>query len=102
MKQSTSILLSIIVIVVASFTIHDATDKALPLKNTRPNIIIILADSLGDHKLLPVQGISFLPALKNEKYTGHDVLCNEHFGAKYIRENGNWLPGVMIHGIYII
>jgi len=45
--------------------------------------------SYNGHELLPVQGISFLPVLKNEKYNGHDVLCNEHFGAKYIR-NGEW------------
>lgn len=39
------------------------------------------------HSILPVQGISFLPVLKGEKIAGHNMLCNEHFGAKYIRYN---------------
>lgn len=43
----------------------------------------------NDHKLLPMQGISFLPVLENKKYNDHYVLCNEHFGAKYIRQ-GEW------------
>lgn len=38
------------------------------------------------HKLLPMQGISFLPVLKKENYNGHTVLYNEHFGAKYTRD----------------
>ncbi|SFQ23592.1 arylsulfatase [Parafilimonas terrae] len=46
-------------------------------------------ETYNGHAILPVQGISFLPVLKDEKYTGHDVLCNEHFGAKYIRK-GEW------------
>ena len=46
-------------------------------------------NAYNGHKLLPIQGISFLPVLKNENYTGHDVLCNEHYGAKYIRQ-GEW------------
>ncbi len=39
-------------------------------------------------KLLPVQGISFLPVLKGEQRDGHAVLYNEHYGAKYIRYQG--------------
>ncbi|MFT4153846.1 arylsulfatase [Parafilimonas sp.] len=46
-------------------------------------------ETYNNHKLLPVQGISFLPVLQHEKYNGHDILCNEHYGAKYIRQ-GEW------------
>ena len=41
------------------------------------------------HVLLPVQGISFLPVLQHENYNGHNILCNEHYGAKYVRQ-GEW------------
>lgn len=41
----------------------------------------------NSHALLPIQGISFLPVLENKKYNGHAILCNEHFGAKYIRQD---------------
>ena len=37
------------------------------------------------HALLPMQGISFLDVLENKKTSDHRMLCNEHFGAKYIR-----------------
>jgi arylsulfatase len=40
------------------------------------------------HQLLPVQGISFLPVLKANAMDGHAVLCNEHYGASYIRYEG--------------
>ena len=40
------------------------------------------------HLLLPMQGISFLPVLKGNTASGHAVLCNEHYGARYIRYEG--------------
>ena len=38
------------------------------------------------HVILPVQGISFLPVLQGNQEVGHNELYNEHFGARYIRE----------------
>jgi arylsulfatase len=40
------------------------------------------------HPLLPVQGMSFLPVLKGDAMDGHALLCNEHYGARYIRYEG--------------
>lgn len=39
----------------------------------------------NEHTLLPMQGISFLDVLENRKTSDHRMLCNEHYGAKYIR-----------------
>jgi len=36
----------------------------------------------------PMMGISLVPAFRSVKAQGHDMLCNEHFGAKYIRKGG--------------
>lgn len=43
-------------------------------------------NTYNGHILLPMQGISFLPVLKKENYNGHTILYNEHFGAKYVRD----------------
>ena len=40
------------------------------------------------HTIKPMQGISLLPVLKGEQRTGHEVLFNEHYGAKYVRYEG--------------
>ena len=40
------------------------------------------------HELLPMQGISFLPVLQDKQCERHAILCNEHYGAKYIRYEG--------------
>lgn len=37
------------------------------------------------NKITPVQGISLVPLLKGKKQEGHDVLFNEHYGAKSVR-----------------
>jgi len=39
--------------------------------------------------IVPMQGISLKPVLLNKSMRGHAILCNEHFGAKYIR-NDRW------------
>ena len=36
-----------------------------------------------------MQGVSLVPAFKSSKAVGHRLLCNEHFGARYVRE-GEW------------
>ncbi|MFC4871057.1 arylsulfatase [Negadavirga shengliensis] len=36
----------------------------------------------------PVQGISFAPVLKGEQKETHETLFNEHFGTRYVREDG--------------
>src|SRR5215204_6134191 len=46
MKKITFIILPIAIVVFTAFTIHKQ-DEALPGKDSRPNIIIILADDLG-------------------------------------------------------
>jgi len=48
----------------------------------------IYPSQYNGHQLLPVQGISFLPVLKANAIDGHAVLCNEHYGARYIRYEG--------------
>jgi arylsulfatase len=40
-------------------------------------------------QIIPMQGISLKPVLLNKSMQGHAMLCNEHFGAKYIR-NDQW------------
>ncbi len=40
------------------------------------------------HKISDLQGISLLPILEGEQRKGHDMLFNEHIGAKYVRSNG--------------
>jgi len=37
------------------------------------------------NKILPMQGISLAPAFKGKESKGHQVLFNEHFGARYVR-----------------
>ncbi|HMF73508.1 MAG TPA: sulfatase/phosphatase domain-containing protein, partial [Flavitalea sp.] len=37
------------------------------------------------NKILPMQGISLAPAFKGKQSKGHQVLFNEHFGARYVR-----------------
>jgi len=41
------------------------------------------------HKILPMQGISLVPALKNKVVPGHSELFNEHIKARYARM-GDW------------
>ncbi|MBW8682798.1 arylsulfatase [Chitinophaga rhizophila] len=40
-------------------------------------------------QIVPMQGISLKPVLHNKTMRGHTILCNEHFGARYIR-SGQW------------
>ncbi len=42
-----------------------------------------------DKPVPPMMGISLVPAFQNRKSKGHDVLFNEHFGARYVR-SGEW------------
>lgn len=39
--------------------------------------------------IIPQQGISLVPAIKGNAIAGHDLLFNEHYNAKYVRE-GDW------------
>jgi arylsulfatase A-like enzyme len=39
--------------------------------------------------IMPMQGVSLVPAFRSVKARGHALLCNEHFGARYVRE-GEW------------
>jgi arylsulfatase A-like enzyme len=39
--------------------------------------------------ITPMQGVSLVPSFKSAKARGRNVLCNEHFGARYVRE-GQW------------
>lgn len=41
------------------------------------------------HAITPSTGVSLLPAFEGKKEAGHDVLYNEHFNARYVRE-GDW------------
>ncbi len=36
----------------------------------------------------PEQGLSLVPVLEGKAGKGHEELCNEHYGARYIRYNG--------------
>jgi arylsulfatase len=40
------------------------------------------------HNIKPFHGKSLLPAFTSASATGHDILFNEHFGARYVRWNG--------------
>ena len=37
------------------------------------------------NKIIPMQGLSLLPVFKGLQRKGHEVLFNEHFGARYVR-----------------
>jgi len=41
------------------------------------------------HAIKPMQGLSLTSAFKNKNATGHNVLFNEHYGARYVR-SGEW------------
>jgi len=41
------------------------------------------------HAITPSTGVSLLPAFEGKKAAGHDVLYNEHFNARYVRD-GDW------------
>lgn len=41
------------------------------------------------NEIVPVQGLSLLPVLQGKQREGHEMLFNEHFGAKYAR-SGDW------------
>lgn len=44
--------------------------------------------SYKGHKIMPMQGISLVPALKNNVVAGHEVLFNEHLNSRYARIDG--------------
>lgn len=44
--------------------------------------------SYKGNSVKPLQGMSFVPALTGKNAAGHAVLFNEHFGAKYVRQEG--------------
>jgi arylsulfatase len=46
-------------------------------------------EKYNNHDITPVQGLSLVPVLQGNQREGHDVLFNEHFGAKYAR-SGDW------------
>ncbi len=46
-------------------------------------------ENYNGNTITPVQGLSLLPILKGEDRPGHDMLFNEHYGAKYAR-SGAW------------
>lgn len=46
-------------------------------------------ETYNGNKITPVQGLSLLPILKNKERSGHDMLFNEHYNAKYAR-SGKW------------
>ena len=39
------------------------------------------------HQIIPTTGVSLLPVMKGEQSATHEVLYNEHFGARYIRDD---------------
>jgi arylsulfatase len=39
------------------------------------------------HSITPTMGISLLPVFKGEQAVSHSILYNEHFGARYIRDD---------------
>lgn len=39
------------------------------------------------NKIKPIEGLSLAPIFKSKSRSGHKVLFNEHFGAKYVRTN---------------
>jgi arylsulfatase len=39
------------------------------------------------HRITPTMGISLLPVFKGEQAVSHSILYNEHFGARYIRDD---------------
>lgn len=41
------------------------------------------------HAITPYEGVSLLPAFEGKADKGHNVLFNEHFNARYVRD-GNW------------
>lgn len=46
-------------------------------------------ETYNGNRITPVQGLSLLPILKNKERSGHDMLFNEHYNAKYAR-SGKW------------
>jgi len=44
-------------------------------------------DSLHNTAIMPLQGKSLLPIFKGENRAGHKTLFNEHYGAKYARQD---------------
>ncbi|WP_121355226.1 arylsulfatase [Flavisolibacter nicotianae] len=44
--------------------------------------------SYKGNAIKPMQGSSLVPAFRSVKATGHTVLFNEHFGARYVRYDG--------------
>lgn len=46
-------------------------------------------ETFNGNEITPVQGLSLVPVFKGETRAGHDMVFNEHYGAKYAR-SGDW------------
>lgn len=44
--------------------------------------------SYNGNKIEPLQGTSLVPAFESKNAQGHEVLFNEHFGARFVRHEG--------------